>query len=192
VRCLALTVAAILAASPSVRAEPDSDDEDASYAPMPARSVGVSLAGHGSRIDGASEGGFGPALEVALGRGRWQYFAESGIAGVGRDLARDAMSVPAERIDGRMVRGALGTRWIARQWSPASEGGIELLLTSLIGAQRFYFDDGLRRSRPQVGLGFGAQFRGYRRIKLAFRLDTRVLFTPGERAGFSTGATFAW
>jgi hypothetical protein len=174
---------------------------------MPGRSLAIGVQGHGTRIGGRSEGGFGPSLELALGRDRWQYFAEASIASTGRN---DWTTPAADTdIDGKLARGGIGLRWLARQFQVDTSGGLELFLLSALGFQRFYFDDG-RLTRPEVALGFGLQGRTYKRPRLAFRLDARVLFTPNDResvlvacrgtcmtetgssTGFLTGIALAW
>ena len=184
------------------------EDTDPDYAPFPGRSIAIGVQGHGTRIGGRSEGGFGPMLEAAIGRGRWQYFGEAAVATAG--LEQWTTPAADTRIDGRVARGGLGLRWLARQFAPGSGGGVELVLTSQVGAQRFYFADGGRLTRPEVALGFGIQGRGYRRPRLAFRLDVRLLFTPngresalvacsrtcmaeaGASTGFLTGMALSW
>jgi hypothetical protein len=203
VRPLALLLASLVVMAGTAHA----DDEDEAFVPFPRRSLAITGMAHGTRIGGQSESGFGPALELAVGRGRWQYIGEGSVA----SADRNDWTAPAAdtRIDGRMLRGALGLRWLARQFRPDSGGGIELFLSSLLGLQRFYFDDG-RLTRPELGLGFGIQARIYKRPKVAFRIDVRVLFTPndneselvscrgrcmdeaGSSTGFLTGMGLAW
>jgi hypothetical protein len=109
-----------------------------------------------------------------------------------------------------MASGGLGVRWLARQFRPSTTGGIELFLLSRAGLQRFYLGDNTRLGRPELAFGFGIQGRTYKRPRLAFRLDARVLFTPndnedvlascrgrcmnevGSSTGFSTGIGLAW
>jgi hypothetical protein len=192
VRLLAFAFA-LVAASGVARADDDTDDDDdGEFVAVPKRSVALSFVGHGTRIDGHSEGGVGAALELALGRGRWQYFLE----GV---LATSSISDPNGDVmlSGRTANAGLGARWIARQFRPDRGGGIELFLLSRLGVQRFYFEDGSRVGRPELAVGFGIQGRVYKRPRIAFRLDTRVLFTPSDdmnddTTGFSLGVGFAW
>lgn len=191
-------VLAFFAASAGARADDDDDgdgDEDGDFVPQPTFSIAISAGGHGSRIGEHAESGVGPSLELALGRGRWQYLAEGGFA----TASRSAWTTGALEmtIGGRMLRGGLGARWLARQFRPDSHGGIELFLLSTLGAHRYYFDDGMRLTRPELGVGFGMQGRLYKRPRLAFRLDVRVLFMPsGDESdagtGFSTGFGVAW
>lgn len=198
---LALTTLAALAGV--VRA-----DEDPDHVPFKRLSAAIGVQGHGTRIGGRSEGGFGPTLELALGRGRWQYLAEGAIA----TSSMSDWTTPATEmdIDGSLLRGGIGARWLARQFMPDDSGGIELVLHSLLGVQRFYFDDGSRLLRPELAVGAGVQGRVYRRPRLAFRIEARVLFTPNDRetalvacrgrcanetgssTGFMTGIAFAW
>lgn len=202
-RTLALVITVIAALTAPALA-----DEEPEFSPLPKRSVAVGVQGHGTRIGGRSEGGFGAVLEAALGRGRWQYFGEASIASAGYDAP--TADDPVARIEGRMVRGGLGLRWLARQFAPNSSAGIELFLLSALGAQRFYFTDGGRLTRPEVALGFGIQGRVFRKPRLAFRIDARAVFTPNNResalvacrgdcmseagssTGFMTGVALAW
>jgi hypothetical protein len=205
VRTFALVSTVLVALTAAAVADDDNDDDEVT--PFPRTSIGFGFQGHGSRIGGRSEAGFGPTLELALGRGRWQYVGEASVATSGMD----EWTTPAleSRIDGRLLRGSLGLRWIARQFSPDSGGAIELLLVSALGAQRFDFDEG-RLIRPEVSLGFGVQIRKFRQPRLAFRFDVRAVFTPNNRestlvacrgncmaesgasAGFLTGIAIAW
>lgn len=197
----------LVAATGVARADDDdgTDDVDGEFVPLPKRSIGLSVGGHSSRIAGQSENGFGTTLELALGRDRWQYFIEAGLAT--SHVTSADKSIP---IDGRMLSGGLGLRWLARQFRPDSSGGVELFLLSRAGLQRFYLDDGTRLGRPELAFGFGLQGRIYKRPRIAFRLDARILLTPnsneaelaackdrcmnelGSSTGFSMGAGFAW
>ncbi|HEY5925012.1 MAG TPA: hypothetical protein VIV11_25195, partial [Kofleriaceae bacterium] len=143
---------ALVAATGVARADEDDFDVDGEFVPVPKLSVAVALAGHGSRIGGQSETGFGTTLELALGRGRWQYFVEGGLA-----TARVSTSTadPTATVGGRMAHGGLGTRWIARQFRPSSKGGVELFLLSRAGMQRYYLEDNTRLGRAELAFGFG-------------------------------------
>ena len=190
-------LAALVASTGVARADDDDDadedTEDGAFVPMPKRSIGISLLGHGTRINGKSESGFGPALEFALGRGRWQYFVEAGFASV--SMSTWTTSALDMDVTGRMARGGLGARWLARQFRPDESGGIELYLMSMVGIQRFYMDNAMRLSRPELSFGFGMQPRIYKKVKLAVRLDARVLFTPdgsNSSTGFLGGIGVGW
>jgi hypothetical protein len=197
---------ATLAALAGIR--PSSALADAGFVAMPARSVAVGMQVHGSRIAGRSEGGVGPLLELAVGRARWQYLVEASVASAAL-TDHDAALMTDRQIDGRMARAAGGVRWLARQFAPASGGGVELFLAGMLGMHRYYFNDGGRLTRPEAALGVGMQGRAYNRSRLAFRLDARVVFTPSDReaqlvscrdtcmaggasTGFMTGVVLAW
>lgn len=208
VRTLALVSTVLVVLTAPAVADDGSDDDEPAVTPLPATSIGFGFQGHGSRIGGRSEAGFGPTLELAIGRGRWQYVGEASVATSGMD----EWTTPATeaRIDGRLLRGSLGLRWIARQFSPDSAGAIELFLQSALGAQRFDFEDGRGVTRPEVAVGFGVQIRKFHKPRLAFRLDARAVFTPNDResalvacrgncmaetgasTGFLSGITIAW
>ena len=197
----------LVAATGVARADDDDYDVDGEFVGVPKLSVALSLGGHGTRIGGQSETGFGSSLEFALGRKRWQYFIEGSIG-----TARLATSTadPTASIGGRLASYGLGARWIARQFRPGSAGGVEMFLLSRAGMQRYYFVDGTRLGRPELAFGFGIQGRVYRRPRIGFRFDARVLFTPndsesslvacsgrcmnemGSSTGFSSGIGFVW
>lgn len=204
-----LAFALALAALTGVAHADDDDDDDGAFEPLPTFSIALSLGGHGTRIGGHSEGGFGPSLELAYGRGRWQYFIEGAFQTA--DLREwTAGALEPSTLDGRMLRGDLGARWLARQFRPDSFGGIELFLLSAVGVQRFHFANDARLTRPELAFGVGMQGRMYRKPRIGFRLDARVLFTPNDRedaivachdrcmaeagasTGFSTGIAFLW
>ncbi len=179
-RVLAVALVALVAVTSAARADDDDDtDEDGAFVPVPKLSLGVAFNGHGMRIHGRSESGYGLSAEIGLGRGRWQYLVEGGFAAAGMNAWTTGAA--DMRIDGRLLRGGLGARWIARQFRPDSKGAFELFLLSLVGAQRFAMDDGTRLSRPELAFGFGLQGRSFRRPRFAVRLEARVLFTPEDR-----------
>jgi hypothetical protein len=188
VRALAITVALLTAAS-TARADDDEGDEDGAFVANKSLSMGIAMVGHGTRLAGKSEQGFGTTLELALGRDRWQYFVEGGIA---TSHVSPPLVNTVTMVDGRVLQGGLGARWIARQFRPDSSGGIELFLLSCIGMERFYLEDNTRTSRAELAFGFGLQARVYKRPRLAFRLDARVLATPNDSPGFAGGIGFAW
>lgn len=206
-RVLALTCALLAATSVARADDDDEDDEDGAFVALPTYSIGVLLAGHGTRIGGHSETGFGSSLELALGGGRWQYFVEGGIAT--SSMTAGTTGTSAMDVGGSMAHGGLGARWLARQFRPDSGAGVELYLLSRVGVERFHLED-VRLIRPELALGFGLQVRLFSRPRLAFRLDARVLYTPsdpddalvactgncaaeaGSSTGFATGLGFAW
>ena len=183
----ALLLACLVLTAGTARADNTIDDEDGDFVPLPKRNIGLALAGHGTRIHGQSESGVGPSLELALGNDRWQYVAEGGFATSNR-----TMPGTENTIGGHLWRAAGGVRWLARQFRPDSSGGIELFLLSLAGVQRYHLDDGTRLTRAELALGFGIQARIYKRPRLTFRIDARVLLTPNDPTGFMSGVGFAW
>jgi hypothetical protein len=184
------------------------DDEDGAFVPFPKRSIGFGLMIHGTGIGSDRESGVGPVAEFAIGRDRWQYLAEFAISTSTRQEANADPSYDMG-IAGKVLHGGAGVRWLARQFRPDQGAGVELFLLSMLGVQRFTFDDG-RLTRPELAAGFGMQVRTYRRPRLAFRLDARVLFIPnsndsslvqcrgrctmdgGSSTGFMTAFGFAW
>jgi hypothetical protein len=198
---IAVAVGLTTLAAPAVAVADDADDDEM-YEPVPPVSIAVGVQGHGSRVGGRYETGFGPSLELALGRGRWQYLVEGSAA-----------TSHSDAIVGSVMRGALGARWIARQFQLDSKAALELLLLGTVGLKRFAFDadalDG-RLVRPEVGVGFGLQMRAFRRPRLGFRIDVRALFTTrrdessivvcrancmtgnASSTGLLMGMTFAW
>ena len=94
---------------------------------------------------------FGLLGELALGSGRWQYLAEGLVGSASLGDVND----PLMHVSGRMLHGAAGVRWIARQFRPASEAGAELFFMGLGGVERFYFDDGERVLRGNARLASG-------------------------------------
>lgn len=171
------------------------DDEDDAYVPNRGHSFAIGFAGHGSHVHGRSEGGVGALAEFALGSGRWQYLAEGMVGSASLGDVND----PLMHVTGRMLHGAAGVRWIARQFRPESSAGAELFFMGLGGVERFYFDDGGRVSRANASLGVGVQVRGYKRPHIALRVDGRIVFfrddhmrTSSGSPGFMTGFSFAW
>lgn len=197
-RVPALAVIALVAATSGVRAETDVDedkyfDDDGAFEPFPKLSIGVTLNGHGTRVRGHAERGFGAALELALGRARWQSFVEAGLATASIDTW--TAGAGEMRVGGRMVRGGLGMRWLARQFRRDDGAGIELFLLSLVGAERYDLDNMPRVTRPELAFGVGLQGRSFHRPRFAFRIDARMLYTPegdDDSTGFMGGIGFAW
>jgi hypothetical protein len=184
---LVLPVLAALASPAFAGDDPDDDPEDESYAAFPGHAVAIGLHGHGSRVDGQTEGGVGPVIELALGRQRWQYVVEAGISTSSRN-----------QVDGNQMRAALGARWLARQFAPNRYVGLELLLGADAGVQRLAYHDGARTVRPEVALGMAIQGRLYHRPHVTLRVDLRAVFTPdrddrmneaGASMGLQTGLT---
>ncbi|HSD86646.1 MAG TPA: hypothetical protein VLB44_04000 [Kofleriaceae bacterium] len=203
-----LCVLAALAVAGGVAHADDTDDEDGAFVGLPKRSMGLGFIGHGTRIGGHSEGGFGPSLEFAIGRDRWQYVGEALLSST--SMSQWTTGAVDMDTSGKMVHAAAGVRWLARQFRIDNDGGLELFLLSMLGFQRFYFDDGGRLSRPELAIGWGFQVRMYKRPRLAFHLDARIVFTPndaestlvacrgscsmeeGASTGFMTGFGLSW
>jgi hypothetical protein len=212
VRTLAPVALALVAGlAPAVAHADDEDDPDGDFVSFPSRSVAIGGYGHGTHVGRHSEGGFGATLELAYGKGRWQYLAEGSISGSSFDDPNAPPNATTRMtIDGHVWRGALGARWLARQFMPDSSAGIELFLLSLVGMEHYHYAGGAKLTRPEIALGAGIQLRGYRKPRIAFRIDIRLLFTPSEPdsalvacrdlcdrdagsiTGFMTGLAFAW
>lgn len=211
VRTFALVITIVAALTAPALADDDDGDGEQDYVGMPKLSAAFGIQGHASRLGARTEGGFGPTFELALGRGRWQYVAEGSIATSGMEVWTTPTILT--KIDGRLVRGNLGLRWIARQFQTDRSGALELLLLSGLGVQRFKYDDprhGGRLTRPEVSVGFAIQGRSFRSPRLAFRIDVRAVFTPsdsesalvscsggcmdeaGSSTGLLTGIALAW
>lgn len=188
-----LLVCLVLLVSTTVAYADDEDDDG--FAPNRRLSVAIGFAGHGSRIDGEREGGFGAIGELAIGSGRWQYIGEALVGSASRGDPNDELM----HVGGRRIHGGAGLRWIARQFRPDASAGIELFLTSIAGLERFYFNDGMRVTRTTASLGVGMQVRGFKKPRIAIRIDGRVVFfrdsmesTSPAAPGFMTGFSFAW
>lgn len=193
-----LLVCVVLLVSTTI-AYADDDEDDDGFSPNRKLSVAVGFAGHGSRVDGERESGFGALGEIAIGSGRWQYVGEALVGSAGRgDPTNELMHV-----GGRMIHGGAGLRWIARQFRPDSSAGVELFLMSIAGLERFYFNDGDRVTRASASLGVGMQVRGFKKPRIAIRVDGRIVFFRDQIAdssenanpaapGFMTGFSFAW
>jgi hypothetical protein len=124
-------------------------------------------------LDGVTENGYGPTLELALGAGRTQYFLEGGVGWMTRGNHI--------REPGFMVRGGLGARYIARSFDFQGEGAIEMTLDGLVGAEKTWWrDDAI--VRPDFVLGVGLQMRKYGDPHVMIRASIRVFFapTPGD------------
>src|SRR5262245_12519514 len=107
---IALVLASLAGTARAGDGDDDDHDEDGEFVPMRKLSIALGIAGHGTRVGGQSESGFGTSLELAHGRHRWQYFVEGGLA-----TARISPARSVEDITGRMLSAGLGARWLARQ-----------------------------------------------------------------------------
>lgn len=152
-------IGALLAASATASAD---ELEDPDYAPFPI----VSLA-PGVQRDAL---GIGPSLELAIGNDRWQYLGEGSISRSSK-------------------RGALGVRWLARQFAFDTHAGIELFLVAT-GGERWRRDG--MGTTPELTVGPGIQLRGLRNNWFLLRIDARAVFTDSAQTTFLTGMTFGW
>jgi hypothetical protein len=124
---------------------------------------------HAGNLDGVRASSVGGDLEVALSDHRWQYFAElgGGRAHLGDDIG------------GLSGRAGIGVRWIARSARLEREGAIEMTLEAFTGVERYWWDTGAQRTRPDLGAGVGWQLRWFHHITL--RSTARVVFAPSDR-----------
>ena len=168
---------ATAATAATVHAEGD----EARFLPVGGRLLALGFEGHAGRIGGVSEAGYGGYLELALGAGRWQPFVEGALATTGVN----SWTMPAAdtRVDGGMMRGGLGLRWIAAQFVPDSSAAIELVFDTFAGIERYSWHDGGRLRRPDLGVGVATQVRIARPFHLTFRLGMRIMFAPSDRDG---------
>jgi len=184
-----------------VSATARADDE---FVGAPGKSLGLAFAGHASHIGATSEGGMGANVEGALGLDRTQYFVEAMLASASLEAMPD--------VNGYFGRAGVGARWLARQFQLDHSGGIEMFLEAVSGIERYWWRDGGRLTRPDLGVGVGMQIRGWRFHGATIRLGSRVMFAPTDResslvachgtgcpagtatsvAGFVTTLGFAW
>lgn len=135
---------------------------------MPTAAVGLAWTGFAVPVAGEQTSGGGAILDAALGRRRWQGFAELGVIRLHDHL-------------GELGRGGLGVRWLARQWVPQAGGAVEMFLSSGAGLERYWWRDGSRALRPDVFAGVGLQLRALAFHGLTFRYELRVVFAPTEQ-----------
>lgn len=178
------------------------------FVAAPGHAVSLGAVAHASRLGAASESGMGGDLEGALGSDRTQYFGELALA----HATIDAMTGTSAGASGYLGRAGFGVRWLARQFQPERGGGIELFVEAVTGVERYWWVDGGRLTRPDLGVGIGMQMRAWKFHGLTLRLGSRVMFAPTDResslvicrgtgcpmgastsvAGFTTGMVIAW
>lgn len=109
----------------------------------------------------------GSALELAVGSGRFQYFAEGSIAAI------------QSTAGGRELRGGGGVRWLARSFE-IGHAALEMHLEGVAGYTRLArASDGYEATYPDVGFGAGWSVRVH---------DPRILFRVSLRAVFAQTA----
>ncbi len=117
----------------------------------------------------------GATLELAVGSGRFQYFAEGTSAFL---QSTDS---------GSEMRGGLGVRWLARSFEIGREGAFELDLEGLTGLTRLHHDAGDTRVYPDVGFGVGWAVRMLD-PRIVFRVSARAMFEQTRRDGMSASS----
>lgn len=171
----------LLALTATARAD---DDEDQYFASFPSKMLAAGITGHGGRVEGRPEGGVGPVLELGYGRGRWEYLVEGSYETSG--LARTEMTT----VDGNRWRGAAGMRWLARQFIPVDELGVELHFRGMAGVSRYHWDDG-EHTQPDLDVGLAVAVRMLRKPGIAVRLDLDLVFAEND-TGVSGGMVVGW
>jgi len=182
VRHIALVLIALTA---TARAEPDADDEDQYFASFPKVSIAAGASGRSTRIDGKADSGATAVLELAYGRGRWQYFLEGNLG------VTNLQTTMTTSISGRFERAALGMRWLARQFIPFDPLGVELYLRGAIGVEDHRFVDDTRVSRPDLDVGLSFAARSFRRAHVFTRFDIDMVFARGD-TGITAGMVLGW
>ena len=158
----------LLAPTATARAD---DDEDQYFASFPTKMFAAGLAGHGGR------GKVGP--EAGSGRGRARVRPRA--LGVPRDrqlrelVARCSNEMTT--VYGNRWRGALGIRWLARQFIPVDELGVDLYLHGA-GLSRYHWKDG-KQTRPMSTSGWHGRAH-VRAPRISVRLDLDLLFSRGR------------
>jgi len=145
------------------------DPEASEVHPVKPFSVAAQYVMRAAALDGVSESGGGPTIELALGSGRTQYFLEGGLGW---------MSYGVEPYEtGFMVRGGVGARYIARSFQFGDGGAVEMTLDGLVGVERTRLDDDTI-VRPEFALGVGLQARVFDNPRFLIRFSLRVFFAP--------------
>jgi len=180
------------------------EEDPAEFHAAPGAGLAVGFFDHDSQVGGIHESGVGADAEAALGHGRTQFFAELTV-----------MSAKLETMDGprgTFGRAGAGVRWLARQFTPEREVGLELFLEAVTGVERYWWNGGGQLTRPDLGVGVGTQVRIWEIHNLTIRLTGRVLFAPtdpgssliacrgagcpvgtgGSTAGFMSGVVIGW
>ena len=169
-----VTIAAIAAASPA-RAD-DHAVDDAAYAPWHSPELGLALVAQPLQRAGigTQEDAYGPGIELAFGRDRWQLVAEAALGYTTRDTGMMLMHPP-----GWVARAGGAIRWIARQYRPADEVATDFYLVGGIAAERSWWSDGTRIAEPDATVGFGMTVRALEH-RIGVRIEVRVVFELGD------------
>jgi hypothetical protein len=185
VRNFTLPIALVLLATATqAHADDPEDDEDSYFVSFTKHSLAAGFTGHSGRIDGRPERGMGAQLELGYGRGRWEYLAQGELEG--SSLQQTEMTSSP----GRRTRGAFGVRWLARQFIPFNQLGVEMYLKAAGGLASYHWMDE-HTTRPDIDLGVGFGVRRFARHDLFVRLDLDLLFSRGD-SGFAAGLVFGW
>jgi hypothetical protein len=182
VRHIALVLLALTAAA---HADPDTDDEDQYFASFPKLSVAAGMTGHDSHIDGKPETGMTAVLELAYGRGRWQYLVEGDLG------TTNLQTTMTSHVAGRFQRAAVGMRWLARQFIPFDPLGIELYLRGTGGLESYRWTDERTLSRPDLDVGLSFAARAFNRVHVFTRFDIDLIFASGD-TGLTAGMVLGW
>jgi hypothetical protein len=177
-------VLVLIALTATARAD-DPEDEDAYFASFPKLSIAAGVTGHSARIDGKSEDGMAGMLELAYGRGRWQYLVEGDLG------ATNLQTTMTSRVTGRRERGAAGMQWLARQFIPFDPMAVELYLRGTAGIEHYQWVDDTHLSRPDLDVGLSFALRWFRRPHLFVRFDVDMVFASAD-TGATAGMVLGW
>jgi hypothetical protein len=143
--------------------------------PRPYSTVSTTLSGmvREDHSGGAETSAIGTALELAIGSGRFQYFAEGSYAGISGGGDGDG---------GSEVRGGGGIRWLARSFE-IGHAALEMHLEGVAGYTRMSRDvDGMTvvSKYPDLGFGVGWAVR-VRDPRVVIRMSARAVFAQTSR-----------
>jgi hypothetical protein len=172
---------ALLALTATAHAE----DEDAYFASFPKVSVAAGMTGHSSHIDGKPEDGLAGVLELAYGRGRWQYLVEGDLG------SSNLQTTMTSHLAGRYERAGGGMRWLARQFIPFDPLAVELSFRGTAGYESHRWTDETHASRPDLDLGMSFAVRAFKRPRLFARFDLDMVFASGD-TGVTAGMVIGW
>jgi hypothetical protein len=177
VRHIALVVLALTATA-------QAEDEDPYFASFRTLSLAAGVSYHHGLVDGRVEVGADGVVDLAMGRGRWQYVASGSLG------TTALQRTETTGVHGMHTHGALGTRWLARQFIPADQLAVELYLHGAAGVEHErYMDE--RVTRPDLDLGFALAVRRLRRPGVFARFDIDAVFAEGS-PGVAAGMVLGW